>query len=103
MENFTKFQTYVLYLLTKEFSKGNYDSLKSIKKEIIALAKNMNSKEEYDVYSNKTCTALKFYNDEKDDFLDYAIYFCETDEYNCPYMRITVRSNKKKFEVGSFK
>lgn len=47
MEKFTEFTTYVLYLLTKAFLNGNYesyDSLKDTKKEIIALAKNMNYK-----------------------------------------------------------
>ena len=103
MEKFTEFQTYVLYLLTKEFLKGDYDSLKNLKKEIIALAKNMNYKEEYRMLSDETSTWLKFYNDEKDDFLDYYIIFYETNKYHCPYMKIIVRSNKKEFEVNSFK
>lgn len=103
MEKFTKFQTDVLCLLTKEFFKGNYDSLKSLQKEIIALAKNMNYKEEYRMLSDETSTWLKFYNDEKDDFLDYYIIFYETNKYNCPYMKISVRSNKKEFEVSFFK
>lgn len=103
MEKFTEFQTYVLYLLTKEFSNGNYDSLKNRKKEIIALAKNLNYKEDYRVCSDGTSTVIKFYNDEKDDFLDYTIIFSETDKYNWPHMSITVRSKKKDLEVSFLK
>lgn len=103
MENFSKFQTYVSYLLTKEFLKGNYNSLKNLKKEIIALAKNMNYKEDYRVCSDGTATVLEFYNDEKDDFLDYTIIFGETDKYNWPQMSITVRSSKKDLKVSFFK
>lgn len=98
MEDFNEFKNKVLSLLTKEFSKGNYDSLKNLQKEIIALAKNMNYKEDYSAFRNETCTTLKFYSDE-----DYTISFYETNKYNCPYMSITVRSNKKKFEVSFFK
>lgn len=79
MEKFTEFQTYVLYLLTKEFLNGDYDSLKNLEKEIIALAKNMNYKEFHKKieYYNRDITTLEFYNDE-DKYLDYSIVFNET-------------------------
>lgn len=106
MEKFTEFTTYVLYLLTKAFLNGNYesyDSLKDIKKEIIALAKNMNYKESRKEVFNKVFTTLEFYDDE-DNYLGYSITFYEvTDKCGIEYMRIIVGNTKKKFEVGSFK